>query len=148
MHRAICWSIVALGLLSSVPRLHGAEVVWRSDVDLAWQESVRENRPLLVFLTSPGCRYCAQMKNQTFRDQAVASYLDESFVAVALDARKVAWLVKQRQIRSYPTTLIISPEAEVLVELKGFVPPDKLLPQLEQAAPLGRIASRPTKKTS
>ena len=111
-------------------------------------EAVRENRPLLVFLTSSGCRYCAQMKNQTFQDQAVADYLGESFVAVAVDARRVAWLVKQRHISGFPTTLIISPEAEVLAQLKGFVSPEKLLPRLEQAAPQGRIASRPTKKTS
>jgi protein disulfide-isomerase len=148
MQRWLGWSVVGLLLWTCGDLLPAAEVSWQSDVDQAWQQSVRENRPLLVFVTSSNCRYCTQMRAQTFRDEAVASYLDHSFIAVAVDSRKVDWLVKQMQVTAFPTTLIISPEAEVLARLKGFVPPDKLLPQLERIAPPGPIASRPMKKTS
>lgn len=136
------------GLLLVASPLSAADVAWQSDVDAAWQTSVRENRPLLVFLTSSGCRYCSMMKQKTYSDPTIAAKIEQSFVPVAVDASRVAWLVKQMEVSGYPTTLIISPEAEVLDHLKGYVAPERLLPRLDQAAPPGRIATRPTKKTS
>lgn len=124
-----------------------AELDWGSDVDAAWKTSVAEQRPIVLFVTRPNCRFCVEMKNKTFRDPEVSARIERSFVAVAVDAKDVDWLVKDMKITGYPTTLLISPKAEVVDRIKGFLPPSQFAPRLDRAIP-GELATRENKKTS
>lgn len=117
-----------------------SEVAWNSDVDVAWRAAVQQDRPVLLFVTRANCRYCVEMKKKTMRDPAVAAQIEQGFVPVAVDAAKIAELVKQLGVTAYPTTLIISPKAEIVDRMQGYLPPERFLPRLERASP--RVATR------
>lgn len=118
------------------------EGTWHTDVDAAWKDARQRQRPLLVFITTSGCRYCTLMQNTTFADPEVAKIIEQGFVPAAVDAGSVAWLVRKQNVKSYPTTLIITPEAEVVDHMKGYLKPSEIKPRLARNAPPGSVASK------
>jgi thioredoxin-related protein len=123
-----------------------ADLDWQSDLDAAWQQSRQEQRPLLVFLTTSGCRYCTLMQTTTFTDPGVAELIERGFVPAAVDAKNAAWLVKSQKVGTFPTTLVISSEAQVIDRINGYVKPADLKPRLAKTAASGRTASKPAAK--
>jgi uncharacterized protein YyaL (SSP411 family) len=125
--------VVVTVLLGAASR--AGEIAWESDVDAAWRAAVAQQRPVLLFVTRANCRYCVEMKQKTFRDPDVAECIGQGFVPVAVDAARIEELVKHLGLAAYPTTLIISPQAQVIDRMQGFLPAERLLPRLERAAP-------------
>jgi thioredoxin-related protein len=119
-----------------------ADIAWHDNVDVAWKEAREQERPLLVFITTAGCRYCTMMHNVTFADPDVAALIDQGFVPAAVDAAAVDWLVQDQKISSFPTTLVISREAKVVDRIKGYLKPAEIKPRLTRSAAAQRTASR------
>ena len=146
-HARAWLSCLFVAVAAGAGSVSAAEVQWGADVDAAWKVSVAEQRPMVLFVTRPNCRFCVEMKNKTFRDPQVSTRIEQSFVAVAVEADDVGWLVKEMKITAYPTTLLISPKAEVVDRIKGFLPPNQFAPRLDRATPR-ELATRENKKTS
>ncbi len=141
--RLLPWGLLALSLLAAMISPCGAaDAVWHDDVDVAWREARQNQRPLLVFITTAGCRYCTMMQNVSFADPAVADLMGGGFVLAAVDADQVDWLVKEENVRSFPTTLVISHKAKVVDRINGYLKPAELKPRLAKTAESQRIASR------
>lgn len=119
--------------LSTVPAF-GEEITWLRDADEAWAEAVKADRPLVLFITRSKCRFCMKMKSVTFADAEVTAQINSSFVPLAIDPKTDAALIKELKIASYPTTLIISPEAVTLERIKGYLPPEKFLERLARSS--------------
>ena len=101
----------------------GEPIEWSHDVDAAWERTVREGRPLLLFITRSRCKYCVQMKTTTLVDAQVTDQVMSDFVPVAIDPQSEPELIKELNIKSFPTTLIVSPDALMLDQIKGYLPP-------------------------
>jgi thioredoxin-related protein len=142
LHRIKGLLVMALLVAATRPCL-AADRDWHDDVDAAWNEARQHERPLLLFISTAGCRYCTMMQNGTFSDPAVAELITQGFVPAAVNADDVAWLVKSEKIASYPTTLVISREAKVIEHIRGYVKPAELKPRLARTAAVERTASRP-----
>ena len=119
--RSTWWSGLVLAAIA-VPA-SAAEIVWLQDAEAAWKQTVGEKRPLLLFVTRPNCKHCNQMKTVTFADEQVRTLVNEGFVPLVVDPTTDPELLKELKITAYPTTLIISPEAELLDRFKGYSPP-------------------------
>ena len=131
-------NVYILGLLcfltlSAAPTL-GEEIAWLRDADKAWAEAVKADRPLVLFITRPNCRYCKKMKSVTFADAEVSAQINSSFVPLVIDPKTDAALIKELKIASFPTTLIISPEAVTLERIKGYLPPQEFLERLDRSS--------------
>ena len=116
-----CWLWLALGLIGG--EAAAEEILWRHDTEGAWRQTVGERRPLLVFVTRDHCKHCARMKSETFADPQVRELVRNEFVPLEIDAASDRELIKELQIATFPTTLVISPEADLLDRFKGYVPP-------------------------
>lgn len=139
-------NIGALGVLffltlGAVPAF-GEQIAWLQDADQAWAESVNTGRPLLLFITRSKCKYCTQMKSETFADDEVSSQINSGFVPLVIDPKTDAALIKELKIASFPTTLIISPQSVTLDRIKGYLPPEQFLKRLSECnTPV--VASQP-----
>jgi protein disulfide-isomerase len=109
-------------------------VAWQSDMKVAWAETKTSQRPLLVFIVSEGCVYCEQMEAQTFRDERVARAVRESFVPNKLQAADHQPFIQKLGIRIFPATVIIAPDAHVIDQISGYIPPRELEERLTAAA--------------
>lgn len=135
--------ILLAPLALAIPAARGAEgIAWRSDVEAAWKQACEEDRPLLIFISTSGCRYCTMMQNTSFADPGVAQVVQNGFIAASVDAKNVDWLIRDQQVTSYPTTLVILPSADIADRIKGYLKPADLKPRLAKHAGPTRTAAR------
>ena len=90
-------------------------------VQQAWKSAATNNKPLLVMFTSDNCIYCRKMMKETYRHPAIMRMLSENTETVVAHARDYRDLVKKLGVRGYPSTLLVSPQGEVLEFMEGFV---------------------------
>ena len=122
--------LVATGLAEDSPA-----VKWQTDVDRAWRSTQKNRQPLLVFVSSKGCAPCQRMKTGTFADPKVARQISDAFVPVIVDGASRSPLLKDLNVKGYPATFIISPDAVVLDRIDGYVAPKQLAKRLSAAWP-------------
>jgi len=134
----------------------GKAIRWHTNAEDAWQAMRDKDRPLLLFVTAEGCRFCQEMKAQTYADRKIRSEVEGAFVALSVEADVDVdedWLA-QIGVDSFPTTLIISPRSKLLERFEGFVEAKEMQPRLikiAQEAKLdraARIASKPASPKS
>jgi len=138
---AILWGSAALGICvggavaSETARPQAGQdpnaVAWHDSVDEAWRTTQRDGRPLVVFVTRDNCYYCTQMKDRTYASPAVAARLREEFVPLVLDGRESSPLLKELNVKAYPSTFVISAKAVVLDRIDGYVTPEVMAARLE-----------------
>jgi thioredoxin-related protein len=117
---------------------------WLRDVDHAWSVVQAEQRPMVLFVSMDGCIHCDRMIATTFHDPEVRRLLGASFVAAAIKGSERPDLLRQLQIQSFPTTVIVSCDGTVLDQLIGYVDAKGFKRRLEAiAAPAARpVAGR------
>ncbi|MBC8872483.1 MAG: thioredoxin fold domain-containing protein [Planctomycetes bacterium] len=108
-------------------------VSWQTDAESAWRSAHSAQKPLLLYVSMDNCVYCRKMEKNTFADQAVVSDIEESFVAASVAAESRSPLVRKLRVRSFPTTVIISPSAGVLAYIRGYVEPKEFRADLATA---------------
>ncbi|MCY2988448.1 MAG: thioredoxin family protein [Planctomycetota bacterium] len=114
---------------------------WQTDVNHAWQTAQASRRPLILYFKMANCVFCRKMERETFADQALTADIREQFVAAHLTLEQHGDLVKRYQVRTFPTTVIISPDARVIDHIPGYIGPKDLRTRLRVAAETLRIAA-------
>jgi thioredoxin-related protein len=75
----------------------------------------------LVMFTSNNCTFCRKMINDTYSNRQVKDLLRGRTESVMAHSDDYASLIKKLGIRGYPSSLLISPEGEVLDFMEGYV---------------------------
>ena len=91
-----------------------------STVEEAWKSAIAKKRPLLVMFTSENCTFCRKMI-ATYSHRGVQQMLRGRTESVMAHSDDYAGLIKKLGIRGYPSSLLISPEGEVLDFMEGYV---------------------------
>ena len=118
-------------IAGAAERTRGHQTVrWDRDVRVAWQSALSTDRPLLMFLTMDGCLYCQKMKKTTLQDRFVVHDLQSEFVPVALNVKDAPDLVERLQVKSFPTTVIIQTNGDVVESISGYQTPRQLRQRL------------------
>lgn len=112
-----------------------SEVAWHQDIAKAWEATQQNGRPLLVFVTRDQCYYCDKMKAGTLVSPLVVASLRAAFVPLILDGRQQSPLLKELNVKGYPSTFVISPQAVVLDRIDGYVTPEVLANRLKAIRP-------------
>lgn len=128
MNFRVC-TIAFLSLFAGVPfyQTHAAspsprsEINWQTDLKKAHEESVRLNRPMLLVFEANWCTYCQKMEKTTLSTPLLVSYVNHSFVPVKLDLEKNKDVAKILGVKRVPCTVVLSPRADLIGKLVGFV---------------------------
>ena len=137
MPNRIMLSLLAAGWCWFTPSLSSAQTAhrtWIRDIDQALQVAESQQRPVLLFVSMDQCKYCQRMAQTTFRDPQVRQTIGTHFVPAVIKNSDRPDLMRQLQIRSFPTTLIVSPQGEVLQQMKGYMDAPTFQQQLLQVA--------------
>ena len=114
---------------------------WQTDVNRAWQTAQASRRPLILYFKMANCAFCRKMERETFTDQALTADMRDKFVAANLNLEQHGDLVKRYQVRTFPTTVVISPDARVIDHIPGYIGPKDLRTRLRVAAESLRVAA-------
>jgi len=97
------------------------EIQWQTDLNEAHQQAVLENRPMLLVFDADWCKYCDKMDEATFKDSSVANYVNEKFVPVHLNLADNMKIAEILEIDRIPCTIALSPRADLLGRVVGYV---------------------------
>ena len=96
-----------------------------NDLDEAMRQARANNANVVVlFVAKPPTATCRELRDTTLSREANNEALREgNFVAVMV---RVPWnrrdeIAEQYEVTGYPTTMILSPEGEVLRRMEGFI---------------------------
>jgi thioredoxin-related protein len=147
LHGAVLLVVVAIQSWT-VDRVVADTPAWHHDVGTAWQQTLDEGRPLLMYISTASCSHCRKMKSTTFANPDVAVLVNESVVAVAVDGQRQRKLAQKHLVRAYPTTLVIAPDGREVGRFEGYVAPDDFRRRLAWAVDLAidpaYVAKQPT----
>ena len=116
-------SSIAIGQ-NAQPSAQQHKVIFRqSSVEKAWETAITLQKPMVVMFTSEHCSYCQKMLSETYGHPAIVQMLAGQTETVLAHAEDYPDLTKKLGIRGYPTTLLISPQGEVLDIMRGYVAP-------------------------
>lgn len=110
----------------------------------AWHQAQANRRPLLLYVSMPGCTYCRKMERDTLSHPAIAQQIGDSFVAARFDGRANANFARRLGVTAFPTTVIIAPENRMLDSIRGYASPEQLQARFTQLERTGALARRPT----
>lgn len=116
-------AVLAVGLISSWTNTSSADVTpisWQLRVQDALDEAKKTGKPLFVSVSTDWCHYCAKMDRETLSDVEVSTHIQKCFVPLKIDGDANRELVRLLGVQSFPTTLIMTPNMEVLQTMNGF----------------------------
>jgi len=113
----------------------GEEIQWRDDFRKAAIESNKTKKPMLVKITAPWCGYCHKMAKTTYKNKTVVQHVNKCFIPVTINADDNKKLVDTIGIKGLPTTVIISPDLDVVKKITGFKTASQLEKQLAGICP-------------
>jgi len=125
--------MTAIGTLTAgnIRETRADEVLWLRSYEQAVETARRFQRPLLVYVTHPQCRFCRQMESATYADAGIVNRLNGHFVAVRIDASEQPDLAARLRVAGYPSTLIAGRDLRLVDRADGFVPPDSFAKRLD-----------------
>ncbi|WP_323119115.1 thioredoxin family protein [Burkholderia alba] len=120
-------------------------IAWQQgDVDAAFAQAKRVNKPLLLYWGAVWCPSCNQVKATIFSQQAFKER-SSFFVPVYLDGdnESAQKLGERFKVRGYPTMILFRPDGTEVTRLPGEVDLERYM----QALSLGMNAAHPVRQT-
>lgn len=110
-----------------------SKVAWQKNLKAAHTAAVEHDKPLLLVFGATWCTFCHKLHRETFTDRALAAFIDREFVAATLDFDVDTRAVEVLEVEQLPCTIVLSPEADLLLRYIGFAKPDAYQKQLQTA---------------
>lgn len=101
-------------------------IQWLSSYPQALAAAAAQHKPLLVDFYGVNCGACQRMDAVTYVDPQVVAQADQ-FICVKLDVEKHEDLMKQFNVISLPTLVVLSPQGKELRREEGYLDPPGML---------------------
>ena len=96
---------------------------WSHGLDEGKARAQEQDRPMVVLFTATWCGPCQLLKQKVLNQPEVASALQAGFVPVKVDmsdARMDDPLIKQYDLRGWPTLIAMTPEGKEIKRIEGL----------------------------
>jgi thioredoxin-related protein len=86
-----------------------------------------QEKNIFLYFYAQWCTYCTKLKQTTFLDKKVQSYLEDHFISISVDTDKNQTLSRNWQVTGLPTMWFLTPEGDRISSLPGYVDGPQLL---------------------
>lgn len=123
----------SLGKLTAQDSSHGNADIGIQFFKGSWSEALtkakNEDKPIFLDVYATWCGPCKVLKRKTFPDAEVGKYFNENFINVSLDGEKEDGkiVVKEFNVRAYPSLFILNAKGEPVVYYSGYLNPDEII---------------------
>ena len=126
--------------------LHAADpVAWQAWGPAVLERARREHKPIYLSIGYFSCHWCHVMQRESYRNPAIAAFLNQHFIPVkidrelepALDARMIAFAEATRGRSGWPLNVFVTP-AGYPMHASLYLPADEFLAVLRRVEQLWR----------
>ena len=100
-------------------------VHWEVTLDSALRVAGRTDRLVLILFSGPDCVYCRRLEAQVLPDADVTAELRADYVPVKINPDHFPSTAKQYGVTGLPTTVIVSPQGQLIDSVRGWVKPSE-----------------------
>lgn len=86
-----------------------------------------QEKSIFLYFYAQWCTYCTKLKQTTFLDKKVQSYLEDHFISISVDTDQNQALSRNWQVTGLPTMWFLTPEGDRISSLPGYVDGPQLL---------------------
>jgi thiol-disulfide isomerase/thioredoxin len=119
---------------------------WHKNLKAAHSLAIETDKPLLIVFGASWCHYCHKLERETLSDKRLVAVIERDFVPVQLDFDKDAKVAKILEVERLPCTVVLSPDADLLIKSEGFKDYKGYLKvlqaSLEQRASIRQVGNR------
>jgi thioredoxin-related protein len=101
-------------------------------LETASHKALAENKLLMIYVTSPRCRYCVKMEREVLSDRAVIDALNDDYVVVKANRERDAIPVEKAP-KMTPTFLFLTPDQHEIYRVPGAWNKEDFLVILKEA---------------
>jgi thioredoxin-related protein len=108
-------------------------IAWLRDIKQAHKEATAANRPMLIVFGASWCTYCHKLERETLGEPEMVKYVSGHFVPVHLDFDKDRKVADILEVTNLPACVVLSPDADLLANLVGYMEEDEMRLSLDQS---------------
>ena len=97
-----------------------SKLKWQKNLKTAQKLAVQQDKPMMIVFGASWCTYCHKLERETLNDKKTAALIEREFIPVHLDFDKEPKIAKILEVERLPCTVILTPEADLLVRSEGF----------------------------
>ncbi|MFK7956946.1 MAG: DUF255 domain-containing protein [Lysobacterales bacterium] len=101
-------------------------VQWSRSETQAFGRAQSENKLVLLYLEAVWCHWCHVMDQETYASPAVATMINDHFVALRVDSDARPDLANRYREFGWPATIFLSPQGQDLAKRQGFIQPQAM----------------------
>lgn len=120
-------------------------VAWQPWSSAAFARARAERKPVLLAISATWCHSCHEMDRTSYADPFIATFINERFVPIRVDADDRPDISERYNLGGWPTTAFLTPDGDILAG-GTFVPIERMPGVLAQVA--DAFASRPESATA
>ncbi|MFO7964160.1 MAG: DUF255 domain-containing protein [Desulfobacterales bacterium] len=123
----ILWFILLILMSACSESVSSNERVKWHSYDAGMRQSEAEGKNVLISFYADWCTFCEKMEKETFKEPAIAKFLNENFISIKVDTEKEAEVARKYFVRGLPMTWFLEPGGEKISSLPGYIPPEMFL---------------------
>lgn len=142
MNKQIIYFFLIL-LLTNTTDLFAQGIQWQTgSFESILNKAKAQKKLIYIDIYTTWCGPCKQMDAEVFANPTVGKLFNEIFINYRIDGEKGEGrdLVDYFELDSYPTSMFIDGDWNVVVKLEGFRPTERLLESAEQVKERGKIS--------
>jgi thioredoxin-related protein len=111
------------------------KIEWMKDYKEALKVGEKDQKPIMIYFSIPGCRWCDKLEEGPFSDQGVIKE-SRGFICVRVDGKQDPETAKKYGVRAYPTIVFTDSAGKRLKGVKkieGYKRAKALLAKMQKA---------------
>ncbi|MCH9687241.1 MAG: DUF255 domain-containing protein [Deltaproteobacteria bacterium] len=109
-----------------------ATITWHDWTPAPFEQARRDGKMVLIDIGMEGCTACRWMDELTYTHPAVIERIGKHFVAVQVDGEARPDIGERYSAWAWPATIIMNPEGEQVLAIRGNKIPKNFIPILDQ----------------
>ncbi len=107
---------------------------WETSLENAQRLAGQTNRLVLIQFWAPWCGVCKRMEAEVLPQPSVVAQLAANYVPVKVNADHFPALARQYNVNALPTTIITTPQGQLLDSMRGRVEAAEFVARLDRIA--------------
>ncbi len=100
-------------------------VAWQPWSRAAFARARTDRKPVLLSISATWCHWCHEMDRTSYGDPMIATFINERFVPIRVDADDRPDISERYNLGGWPTTAFLTPDGDILAG-GTFVPIDRM----------------------